>query len=380
MLLSTCPPILLLLLFKIMKAILLPENITPYIALFSKILPTHSQVPILMNLLIEAGGGGLILKATDLDVGAEIKILAKVEEEGSITVPGKEFLETINSLPKDKLTISLKDEILTVSSRGSRIAFNTIPSSEFPQLYKEKGEEVVRFTHQEFTDNFSYLTFSVSFDESRPQLTGVFLDAKEGGVNFVSTDGYRMSIKRIPQKKKIKEKLIVGVGLINEVVTLKNTDEIIFNINKSESQVVCEVGDVVVVGRMIEGNFPDYEKVIPKDSQTIVVFDREDLLRNVRLASVFARDNSNIASLLIEGSTMKIVTKAQGVGQGELVVDCEKEGEDGKIAFNIKYLLDLLKTVSEEKITLKLNGPTEPALFEVEGKDYSHVIMPIQVD
>lgn len=363
-----------------MKATILSENITNYIPLLGKLLSSHSQLPILSNIFIEAGKEGLRIRATDLEMGGEILIPAKVDEEGSVTIPGKEFAETITTLPKDKIVMTTEKDMMILTCRGNKISFNTIPAQEFPQLFKEKGVVVVKFTRKEFENAFSYLSFSASSEETRPQLTGVYIDEKDGGVNFVSTDGYRMSVKKYVSAKKVSGGLIVAVGLIDEVMTLKSGEDISLYINKEENQTIFEVGNVVLLGRMIEGQFPDYEKVIPSDARTVVRFEREELLRNVKLASVFARDSGNIINLEIIGESMRLTTRSQGVGEGEMLIDCVKTGEDNKISFNSKYLMDLLKTVSEETIELRLNSASEPAVFEVKEQDFTHVIMPIQVD
>ncbi len=364
-----------------MKVTILPENITPYLPLINKILPTHSQVPILSNILLKATTDGFFIKATDLELGAQVKIPAKIEREGAITVPGREFVETINSLPKDKIAITYDKGEATIICRENKIKFNTISQEEFPVLFKEKGVEVARFGKKEFTEIFSYLTFSVSQEDSRPQLTGVLIDSRDDATNFVSTDGYRMSVKTIKtQSKKLKEGLIVSVDLINEVMSLKSENEVILYVNKEESQVLIEVGDAIVIGRMIEGKFPDYERVLPSKSRTTVVFNRDELFQNVKIASIFARETSNIATLEISGDSMKLVTRAQGVGEGEAVIECRKEGEDNRIAFNIRYLMDLLKALTDQEIELGLNSQTEPAVFRTKEKDFLHVIMPIQVD
>jgi DNA polymerase-3 subunit beta len=364
-----------------MKVTILPENITNYIPLLNKILPSHSQVPILSNIFIEAKSDGLTLKATDLEMGTEIKIPAKIEEEGAVTVPGKEFLEAIGSLPKDKIEIEVDKDIMNVKCRDTKVVFNTISKDEFPILYKGLGEKIADFTREEFLDIFSNLTFSVSMEDSRPQLMGVLINPVDSGVDFVSTDGYRMSVRKIGGKKtEEKEGVIVAVKLINEVIALKGEGSIVLYLNKNEGQVVFEIGDVIIVGRMIEGAFPDYGRVIPKESTTTVNFEREALLQGVKLVSVFAKDSSNIAMLSVEDKKIVIETKTQGVGEGKAVVECEKSGEDVKIAFNIRYLMDILRNVSDKTMILKLNSNMEPALFELEKKGFSHVIMPIQVD
>lgn len=278
-----------------MKVSFLPENIIKYLPLINRAIPSHTQVPILSNILLKSTKEGLTLEATDLDIGVRIKIPSKIEEEGSITVPGKEFLETINSLPKEKILLEKDKDLLVLTCLDSRAVFNTISGEEFPQLLKEKGDLVFRMKREQFVSVFSNITFSVSQEESRPQLTGVFIEVVDDGVNFVSTDGYRMTMKKIKEKEvKRKEGLIVSVKLINEVISLKGNEDISLFVNEKESQVIFEVGDVLVVGRMIGGAFPDYLNVLPKKSLTSAVFEREGLLQNVRLASVFAKDRKSV--------------------------------------------------------------------------------------
>lgn len=364
-----------------MKVSLLTENITNVLPLLNKILPSHSQVPILSNIFLLANSTGFYVKATDLELGVEIKIPAKIEEIGMITVPGKEFVEALSNFPKDKMVLETQKEKLMLTCRGNAVSFNTISGKEFPSLYKERGTEVAIFKTDEFVDIFSYLTFAVSTEESRPQLTGVYIDKKEDVINFVSTDGYRMSVRTVKmEKSKIEESLIVSVRLISEVLALKKTDDVVLRINKKENQIIFEVGDIILVGRMIEGTFPDYEKVIPKESKTTVLLDREQFLQNIRLASVFAKDTSNIVSVEIKNDTISLLAKAQGVGEGESVMEVKQEGDDNKIAFNIRYLFDLVKTVTEPELILKLNSSNEPALFEIKEKAFKHVIMPIQAE
>lgn len=364
-----------------MKVSFLPENIIKYIPTITKVIPTHSQVPILSNILLSADKNGFVIQATDLDMGVKIKIPSKIEEEGEVTVPGKEFLETLSSLPKDKVLLEKEKENLILTCAGNRIVFNTISPGEFPQLIKDKGEVVATFKNEEFLEIFSNLTFSVSQEESRPQLTGVYLNPGGSMVDFVSTDGYRMSIKKKEGKNiKTKEGLIISVKIVNEVLAVKGEDEVTIYVNSKENQVVFEVGEALFVGRMISGKFPDYEGVLPTKSSVTAEFDRDELLQSVRLVSVFAKDNSNIINLSVENGQIMVDANTQGVGRGEAGVACTQKGGDVKIAFNIRYLLDVLKFSGGKNLTLKLNSPADPALFESKESDFLHVIMPIQVD
>ncbi len=364
-----------------MKVTLLPENIIKYLPLINRVLPSHSQIPILSNVLLSAEKNGFCLKSTDLEMGIKITIPAKIDEEGEITVPGKEFLETVNNLPKDKLVMQTDKDTLRVECRGSRAIFNTIPSAEFPDLFKEKGEKVATITKKEFLELFSSITFSVSQEDTRPQLTGILIDPVEGGVNFVSTDGYRMSIKKSEgQKVKNKEGLILSVKLINEAGSLKDEEGVDIFVNNTENQVIFVIGDATLVGRIIAGPFPDYKRVLPAGHRLRAVFDREELLQVAKLVSIFARDNSNIAIMKIEKGVITLQTKSQGVGEGVSEVECQQDGEDMSVSFNIKYLYDVLRAADGKTLEIRLNSPSEPVVFEDKEKRFLHVIMPIQVE
>src|SRR5690349_866420 len=147
------------------------ENIEKYLSALAKTLPSHSQLPVLANILLEATTDGLFLCATDLDLGVRVKIPAKIEAEGAVTVPGKQFLEVLSSLPKGKVRLTYEKDTLALESHGNRIFFQTISKDEFPSLFSEKGEKMYEFSKNEFRDIFSKLIFAASLDESRPQLT-----------------------------------------------------------------------------------------------------------------------------------------------------------------------------------------------------------------
>jgi len=364
-----------------MEAELLIENIEKHLPLLSRILPTHTQVPILSNILISASKKGVVLKATDLEIGVEISIPAKINREGAVTVPGKQFIEAIANLPKDKILISEDKDSVRIVSRENKITFQSLSPLEFPELLKSKGVKIFSLEKERFDKMFEHLAFSASTDDIRPHLTGIFLAKKEKGLELVTTDGYRLTLKTIKEDavSNMEESIIVSVRVVNEAISIKD-DRVDVYINTEKSQVVFEGGDVVLVGRLIEGKFPDYNRVIPKEKRTTVVVGREEFVQNARLASVFAKEQSNVVSVSIKDSEMTLSSKTSGVGEGSFAMDCEKTGEDNKITFNIRYLLDALKNFEGEKITVMLNNAVSPAILEDDKKTFKHVIMPIKTE
>ncbi len=364
-----------------MEVELLTENIEKHLPALVRILPTNSQVPILGNILLEANKDGFFLKATDLELGVIIRIPAKINKEGSITVPGKQFIEAISNLPKDKILITEDKEQLKLSIRENKLTFQTLSALEFPELLKNKGEKIISLKKGAFDSLFDHLSFSASTDDIRPHLTGVYVVKKEKSVEMVTTDGYRLTVKAADSESisKIKDPIIISIKVIGEAINIKS-ENIDMYINLEESQVVFEGGDVVLVGRLIDGKFPPYEKVIPQDSVTKVTLDKEEFIQNIKLASVFAKDQSNIVNVSIDDSGLKLIAKTAGVGEGEFVIDCEKEGEDNNIAFNIRYVLDVLRNFEGDRVTLEINGPLQPALLTDNKKSFRHVIMPVKTD
>jgi len=365
-----------------MKAEFLLENIENFLPLLGKILPIHSQIQILSNLLIEATNTGLYISTTNLEIGIRVMIQAKVSEEGATTVPGRQFIEALSSFPKDKISMSLDKEKLTLSSRNGKVAFQTIAKEEFPTLFEERGDEVYKFEASELQSIFPKLIFAVSTDESRPELTGVLVSENATGTDFVATDGFRLSLETIQGKKIFKEEIsmIFPARVINEVLSYKNSGKVTMYIYKKANQIIFEMEDVIIVGRIINGDFPNYKRVIPKSSKTKVVVDREEFLRSLRISSVFAKEAANIVRIVVEEEKLKILSSAASVGEGEEIIDAEIEGDSNEIAFNVKFLTDALKNISGKTVIMELLSGVEPAVFKTEEDvNFTHVIMPVRV-
>lgn len=367
-----------------MKVEFLLENLEGFTALLGKTLPVHSQLPILSNILLEASNeGGFYLSATDLELGVRVKIPAKIIEEGAFTIPGKQFIEIISSLPKDKVVLSQEKDSVILSARDNKIIFQTIPKEEYPNLFEEKGTLMYTFQKGEFESIFSHLTYAASLDESRPILTGICIIQKENHIDFVATDGFRLSLKRIEREKMLKENesMVVSTKLIHEVLSLKNrSSEFKMYVHAGSNQVIFETDNVVLVGRMISGDYPNYERILPQGNRTHVVVDREGFLQSIKLASVFAKDAANVIKVKIENNVLSMFSRTSGVGEGEIRQDIEQEGDDVEISFNVKYLTDFLKNIDQEDIVMELNSSLEPALFKGKKEDsFLHIIMPVRV-
>jgi DNA polymerase-3 subunit beta len=365
-----------------MKVILLADNLQKKLSFVSHAISSRAQLPILSNILIEAKDGKLYLSATDLEIGIEVAVPAQIEDMGATTVPAKLFTELVNSLPDEKITLSLEKDTLFISSKKTKANIQTISRDEFPTLYDEKGEEVLRMQMDILKKDMVKVAFSASTETTRPALSGVLIQKNEESLLFVATDGYRLSLKRNkPEMYTFKDEkpMIVPVRVIREALSFRD-GEISLYISSKNNQVMFAQEDTILVGRLIEAEFPKFEKIIPTDVATTVSFDREELLKAVKTCSIFARETANIIKLSL--NTDKIIVSAKTPSLGENVVEVEAKliGEENEIAFNAKYLLDALSNINDEELNFEMTGPLNAGVFKIANDPtFLHLIMPIRL-
>lgn len=366
-----------------MKVVCLIENLEKNSSFFTKVIPANSQIPILQNVLLEAKKDNFYIWAVDTEISIKVKIPGKIEEEGRAAAPGKQFLESIASLPKDKVEISSEKESLLLKVREYKLSFQTQPSDDFPDPFSKKGDKKTEIDKEMLKKIFKKTAFSTASEDTRPEITGTLFLQKEDGVEVATTDGYRLSFGRLPSLKigEIGEKMIFSKRLLEEASGLKTEKEKIdVFLSLDNNQASFETEDALLVGRLIEGKFPNYEKVVPVSFKTRVAVDKEELLRAARLLFIFSRDNANIIKVRAENSRLYLSSVSKGIGQGEIGIETEHEGEGNEIYFNAKFLIDFLRSADSEKINISINSAIEPALFREEGESiFSHVIMPVRI-
>ncbi len=377
-----------------MKVSFLSENINKKISFVNHAVSNRSQLPILLNLLLLAKKGKFFISATDLEIGIEISVAASIEEEGGITVPAKTFYELLGNISKGKVTLYTKNNSLFFEADKIKTVFQTISSDEFPKIYEEKGDKIATIDNRTLINDLPKVVLAASSDAGRPALSGILIKKEEkgGGFLMVATDGYRLSLKRggvseKPAGKKDQEPFLVPARLIRELVSVKDwAGDIGVYSSTGNNQILFFLEDAVLVGRLIEAEFPNYEKIIPSDFSTRVTTDREEFQKAVKTCSIFAREAANIVKFFLEkgssGKAGKIVVSASAPSLGETSVDVEAviEGEENEIAFNARYLLEFLGSVASEKIIFEMTGPLNPGVFKLDDdKDFLHIIMPIRV-
>lgn len=367
-----------------MKVSLLSENLQKKLLFANHAVSIRGQLPILLNFLIEAKNGNLTIKSTDLEIGISVNIPAKIEEDGEITVPAKTFSELINSIPSGKITLTLRKEGLELIGDKIKTSFQTMPAEDFPKLYEDIGEEIITLKNEMVGKELPKIVFSASSDSAKPALSGVLVKEKQGKIMMVATDGYRLSLKAYGAEETKKERelsLIVPSRVIKELILMsKDNTDIKIYASKQSNQIIFMQNDTILVGRLIEADFPDYEKIIPSSFLIKTAFDREEMQKAIKTSYVFARESANIIKMSIKEDRVIVSSSSPSVGQNSVEVDAKTAGGDGEIAFNGRYLLDFFSNISEETVSLEMTGSLSPGVFKI-GNDstFLHLIMPIRV-
>ncbi len=363
-----------------MKVTLLSENLQRALALTNKAVSSKNQLPVLSYVLVKAEGERVTVSSTDLEIGVETSFAASILEEGATCVPARLFLELVNSLPQDKISLTTKDGALEIVSRKTKTVLQTYPQEEFPQLYEEKGELLAQLEKGGIKETFGKILFAASAETTRPALSGVLF--KKAGDQFivVATDGYRLSLDMLKnQGKGLLEHLLIPARMLREALGIFEEGETKIYLSPKNNQLILEQEETLVIGRAIDSEFPNYEKIIPTDTATEVHVDREELLKAVKVCAIFAREAANIITLSLQKTSMVVSAQSSSLGENTVEVESRLTGEENQIAFNAKYLQDVLGNTADNDIVFSMTGPLNPGVFRIQGNPhFLHLIMPIR--
>ncbi len=366
-----------------MKATVLSDNLRGGLSLALHAISSRSQLPILLNFLIEVKQGSILISSTDLEIGIRTQVPAKADEEGEITVPAKTLVDLLSNITQDKISLSQKDSILELTGERIKTSFPTLPATDFPKLYEEKGKKEATFKRSAFEKEISRIAFAAAPDSTRPALSGILIKKGKEGITMVATDGYRLSLKSGFGEKGGEGEwtLLVPARVLKELLSIKEeSDSFELFVSSKNNQVIFECGNTLLVGRLIDAEYPNYQKIIPEDFGTKAVFDKAEAQNAVKACSVFAREAANIVKVTVEKDKVVFQSSASSVGENRVEVEAKVDGEENEIAFNARYLLDLLATVPEGNISFEMSGPLSPGVFRLEeDKNFLHLIMPIRV-
>lgn len=347
--------------------------------------PTKSTLPILSNVLLEADAEGLTLVATDLDLSIKTRGEAEVTETGTITVPAKKLTEIVRELPSgSRVSVEVSGTRVKIKYEQGSSTIHGMDPEDFPQLPQIDAEKMVLLPTAILEKGVRRTAYAVSNDETRQMLTGVLVQLKAGELGLVATDGHRLARAtfRGDYKELAGRDLIVPKKALDQVVRLAAGEETV-RITVSKNFVVFEFGSTTVYSRLIDGSFPNYEQVIPKQSARKIAVGREEFMGALRRVSVLSDTMTKQIKLHLKPERMELSVNTADVGEGHEAVPVDYSGEELAIGYNAAYLLEALKTIETDRIQIQLNTPTSPGLFVPEKQepeeDLLCLVMPLRL-
>ena len=366
-----------------MKFTILQEDFNKGLSTAMRMVSSRGQMAILGNVLIEAENDGVTISATNLELGLRVGVGGRVEKTGSVSVPAKALAEFVGTLPSGQVVVEMEQERVKIVAGKFKADFSGVGAAEYPEIAKfSKDFEIISLKKQLFVEAASRVAFAAASDESRPVLTGIKFQIADKTLKITATDGFRLSREVIEVEGQL-ENLIIPARTIIELAKILGEgkkEEVEVQIVSGSSQLVFAYDKYQIITRVLEGNFPDVDKIIPLDFKTVVIIEKEELLRAVRAMGIFAREANNIIKFrTVEG---KFILSAIGgqTGGSEVEVEADIQGEDTEISFNFRYVLDFLGSVNFERVRLMLNGPLEKGVWKGEkSESLTHLIMPVRV-
>lgn len=367
-----------------MKLTVLQENLKNAVGLTSHFTSPKAQLPILGNILLKAEKTKFTLSSTNLEISVTTSIAAKIEKEGEITVNGRTLNDIVSNLSSGSIELEALQEQVKITSGKFKSNILGSNSSDFPTLPQKSKTNNFSLNRQELVDSLSKVLFSVSTDETRPILTGVLFVVEKKLLKLVATDGFRLSEVKLKEKIDSEDlKIIIPKTVLYELTKIgEDSENIEVSFDKESNQIIFTIGDTTLSSRVIEGEFPDYEKIIPVASIATINVDKNELEKSIKLASVFARDSGKIIKLVIRNEELVITAESSASGNQETSLEIRSEepiNTEINIMFNYSFIEDVLKTITDDEVQIII-APDNKASKFIDSKfsNFLHIIMPIK--
>ncbi|MEJ2011121.1 MAG: DNA polymerase III subunit beta [Anaerolineales bacterium] len=375
-----------------MKVSCLQENLARGLSIVARAVAPRSTLPVLGNVLVATDNGRLRLSATNLELGISYWIGAKIEEEGSTTVPARTFVDLVNTLPNDTVSMDLtiRNQTLNVRCGAFNNDLKCIDAQDFPPLPPDDLDEGLELNVEDLRTMIHQVTFAASTDDARPVLTGVLVELENSSLTMAAADGFRLSVRsaNLSSSASSSVSAIIPARALSELARVlgANEENVSMSLPPNRGQVIFRAKDVELVSQLIDGTFPDYRGIIPNSYSSRSVLATGAFLKACRAAEIFAREAANSARLRLtpgselEPGTVEITAAAAETGSNETTVDATIEGDPIEIAFNVKFLIDVLNAIDTPNVALETSSPSSPGVLRPVGRDdFLHVIMPMHL-
>jgi len=379
-----------------MKVSVLQENLAHGLSIVSRAVSPRSTLPVLGNVLVATDEGRLRLSATNLELGITCWIGAKIEEEGSTTVPARTFTDLVSTLSDKQvdMTLNVRTQTLNLRCGASNTDLKCIDSQEFPPMPAADPDQGIQMNVTDIKEMIHQVVFAASSDEARPILTGVLVKVNDNKVIMAAADGFRLSVRKAELSSSVAQavKAVIPGRALSELARVAGDGDktLTMILPPGRGQVIFRMQDAELVSQLIEGTFPDYEQIIPRRCETRAVLSTSAFLKACRQAEIFAREGSHIARLDIlpggelKPGTVEITGQSEETGFNENVVDASIEGPALLIAFNVRFLREVLDVVKTPNVALETTTDTSPGVVRPVGPansedEFLHVIMPMHL-
>jgi DNA polymerase III subunit beta len=363
-----------------MKLQVTQENLSKALNNVARVASTRNTLPILSNVLIKTTDNRVCIAATNLNIAITQYIGSKIKTKGSITVPARLTQDFVSNLPSGIIDLNLEDTKLHISTDKYKSVINGVISDDYPVMPTIQNGKKWSIASNKLKKALTQTVFSASNDDARPVLTGVYFNTHKNNLFIAATDSYRLAEKNTSPIKEDVSVLVPSSSIQDLLRILGDSDDEV-KVVCDEQQIQFKIGDTELVTRLIEGNYPDYKKLIPNKFKTSAVADRSALLNTIKVSSLFARESAG--SVVLEASTddkaVTIRSVASQLGENTAAAEADVKGETGSITLNSRYLIDALSVMSGARVEIGFNDKLEPfVLRDVEDESYTHIVMPLK--
>ena len=367
------------------------DTFAKYLNIVSRVVSNKPGLPILNNIEFETVKGKLLMTTTDLELSINTWIGADVSTEGRITVPAKQLSEFINSIPEDNVDVEVVKQNFNISTVNNSASFNTMPADDYPSV-PTIGEEkpLLKIRGEDFVSAVDRVAFAAATDDIKPVLTGIRLEVEGNNISLVATDGLRLSrqMLKLEDAAEKNSNLLIPVRAFLEVAHIvsnigEGDDFVKLYFLEERNQVLFRIGDVDLVSRLIDGEFPEYKQIIPTGFKTKCELRRTDFLNSLKVTNIIARSvlgNKMILDISDKENKIKLSATQTDLGKNESMFKSNVEGDDLKIAFSSKLLSDILSHLSAEDLLFECSESVKPGVFKIKGDDtFIHLVMPMML-
>jgi DNA polymerase-3 subunit beta len=373
-----------------MKVSCLQENLARGLSVVGRAVPVRSTLPQASHVLLETDAGRLKLVATDLMIAVTCWIGATVEEEGAVTVPARLLTDFVSSLPNEKIDLGVtgRAKQLHIECARNEATIAGMDAADFPPVPSVGDGLTLTLAPETLRRAITQVQFAAATDDTRPVLTGIHTLAEGDTLTLAAADGFRLAVHHLPLDQEVAEKVevIIPARALREVERLigEQNEPVEMSINAARSQIMFRMQSVELVATLIQGTFPNYSQLIPASYNTRAEIDMKQFLQETRIAAIFARDGAGIVRLQMDpdgsGGKLTISARAEEIGDHRGELDVKLEGEASKIAFNSRYLQDVLSVLDAQSVMLETTSPSSPGVIRPVGDEtYVHVVMPMFV-